>query len=428
MRPMLILLLLSASLQAGKQTAKLFEAVTRGDGKAAIALLQAGADPNGVHDRETILNHAVAFGDEDLVGSLLEKGARIEGSGEYDNAMARAISLGRVHMLRQFIQASERLDFEDRHGRTPLLLAVRREQIVMTRMLLAAGADPDHRDHGGNTALHVAVLYGHTRLVPLLLESGASLVVRNQKKHTPRELAAFLNHAEMIACLDGKAPAPVEKTIFDLAADGDLEALRRHDGALDSRDEGGRTALIEAAWARRLQVARFLLDRGVDPDAHDRWGSTALTKALWRRDGGMVHLLLRKGATCIKHLEGRHVPVGDTARDLDALVALLEAQPNPETPTRADRDLVQYPVFLSRPKPVLSPDQIVRFGYIIVEAEFHPDGAVTDISVLRTFAGPEEGLEFACIESIKKARFKPGTINGKPAPVRMTLKIDFHPW
>ncbi len=80
---------------------------------------------------------------------------------------------------------------------------------------------------------------------------------------------------------------------------------------------GGRTLLWEAAWRGRLEIARFLLDRGADPcepglaataSRLDAVGSdlmvTPLCAALWRGRRETAELLLARGAEVRPHSRG----------------------------------------------------------------------------------------------------------------------------
>jgi len=57
---------------------------------------------------------------------------------------------------------------QDRHGRTPLHMAVMRGCEAVARELLAAGADKHAKDTNGETPLHLAQERGHAALVALL--------------------------------------------------------------------------------------------------------------------------------------------------------------------------------------------------------------------------------------------------------------------
>lgn len=64
-------------------------------------------------------------------------------------------------------------------------------------------------------------------------------------------------------------------------------------------------------------------------------------------------------------------------------------------------------------------------GYVILEVILRKDGSVDDIEVLRGLAKGAYGFEESAIQAVKQWQFTPGQVDGEPADVRMTLKIDF---
>ncbi|KAK7735374.1 hypothetical protein SLS63_003844 [Diaporthe eres] len=129
--------------------------------------------------------------------------------------------------------------------------------VDMVRWLIAHGADPNAESHHGLTPFLKAVQVSPLATVRLLSEAGASLTI-----------------AVPFVCA---APA---------AQDGETEA----DGA-----------------ARRLEVLRYLLDNGADPEApmwaHNRYGrgndfdyGTGLNRAIVKRAESLAEELLRRGA------------------------------------------------------------------------------------------------------------------------------------
>jgi len=61
-------------------------------------------------------------------------------------------------------------------------------------------------------------------------------------------------------------------------------------------------------------------------------------------------------------------------------------------------------------------------GIVIVQAIIDKQGNVTNIKVLR---GLPMGLEEAAVEAMKKWKFKPATLNGKPVTVYYNLTVNF---
>src|SRR5689334_18021896 len=66
---------------------------------------------------------------------------------------------------------------------------------------------------------------------------------------------------------------------------------------LNANDSLGATPLHDAVWSNRLEIVRFLLDRGAAIDArHSDGGSTPLHYAVIRDDLPIAQLLIARGA------------------------------------------------------------------------------------------------------------------------------------
>jgi hypothetical protein len=107
-----------------------------------------------------------------------------------------------------------------------------------------------------------------------------------------------------------------------LAQDGRIELYRRVDRAcragnisalrafaiagvdLDPPDVKNYTHLETAADAGQLDVVRFLLDRGADPNGHGAYGPSPLCAALRGRHFDVARLLVAAGASCVRRCRG----------------------------------------------------------------------------------------------------------------------------
>jgi TonB family protein len=61
-------------------------------------------------------------------------------------------------------------------------------------------------------------------------------------------------------------------------------------------------------------------------------------------------------------------------------------------------------------------------GVVIVQAIIDKEGSVTNVKVLK---GLPMGLDQAAVDAIKKWKFKPATLNGKPVAVYYNLTVNF---
>jgi TonB family protein len=111
--------------------------------------------------------------------------------------------------------------------------------------------------------------------------------------------------------------------------------------------------------------------------------------------------------------------------DTDIIFGIPEGPPpaEPEGPIRVGGD-VQPPVKVSAPSPQYT--EIARKariqGVVIVEAIIDKQGNVTNVKVLK---GLPMGLDSAAADAVKKWKFKPATLNGKPVAVIYNLTVNF---
>ena len=111
--------------------------------------------------------------------------------------------------------------------------------------------------------------------------------------------------------------------------------------------------------------------------------------------------------------------------DTDIIFGIPEGPPpaEPEGPIRVGGD-VQPPVKVSAPSPQYT--EIARKariqGVVIVEAIIDKAGNVTNVKVLK---GLPMGLDTAAADAVKKWKFQPATLNGKPVAVIYNLTVNF---
>jgi TonB family protein len=111
--------------------------------------------------------------------------------------------------------------------------------------------------------------------------------------------------------------------------------------------------------------------------------------------------------------------------DTDALFDIPEGPPpaEPTGPIQVGGD-VKAPVKLAAPQPQYT--EIARKariqGIVIVQAIIDKQGNVTNVKILKSLP---MGLAEAAADAIKKWKFKPATLNGKPVAVYYNLTVNF---
>jgi ankyrin repeat protein len=258
-----------------EQAAALLAATRDGDIERALALVEAGADPDtapGTDDRDQrpVLMLAALLPDTRLLRALIAKGADVN-------------------------RASG--------GITPLLAATRdswhgRAEAVLT--LLANGASPLVTDAEGNTPLHGAVLSADAGVAAMLLDAAAPINAPNKAGISPLAAACraanwplakfLLEHGAKPAPADGEPALVAAAGIADDDVEG-VKLLLKHRAAVNAVDARQRHALLSAAAEGHEQIARALCAAGADVNLVDRHGSSALMEAARAGAGGIVQLL-----------------------------------------------------------------------------------------------------------------------------------------
>lgn len=304
---------------------RLAEAVKVGDRQAARTLLKQGADVNTrLPDGATALHWAAHWDDVETAVMLVRAGARVNATDDHGTTpLLLACTNGSAAMADTLLRAGADLALARRSGVTPLMMAARTGNVEIVRTLVAHGADVNTREAThGQTALMWAVAENRSAVVQVLLEHGADIRARTPPRQTrvapsgqfaggecclpnyvggftPLLFAAQQGHVE-----PAKQLLAAGADVNDLAADGSSALVLAIDSAPLVSERVNRSAL--APHTLQASMARFLLERGADPNLHGA-GRTALHSAVQRKMPGLVQLLLDRGAHPNVRL-GRRLP------------------------------------------------------------------------------------------------------------------------
>ena len=153
------------------------------------------------------------------------------------------------------------LEARDERGRTPLLLAVLRDDVQEAKRLVALGADPNAYDDRHDTPWLATGVTGSVAMLEALLPAGPDLTLRNRYGGVSVIPASERGHIEYVR--------RVVQTGIDVNHLNDLRW----------------TALLEAVIlgdgsATYQEIVRILLAAGADPLLADRDGVTAREHAV----------------------------------------------------------------------------------------------------------------------------------------------------
>ena len=192
-------------------------------------------------------------------------------------------------------------------GATPLIDAVKRDDVVAANALLDRGADVNAAEGDGATALHWAAQLDDPKMVDLLLESGAAADAANRFNVTPLELASLNGNRAIVERLvaagaDVNARSREGHTPLMSAAlngrVGAVEALLAHGAAVDAAESyRGQTALMLAAGEGNIEAMRALIAAGANVTAKSKAGFTPLLFAVRNAQLDALRLLLDHGGS-----------------------------------------------------------------------------------------------------------------------------------
>ena len=228
----------------------LVKAIRNGDARAALKLIDNGADVNG-RDAEgnTPLILASFYASPNCVELLLEKGADPNAANQSGvTALVRAATSYEKTRLLVEAGAKVRVRTSD-HGNTPLILAARRA--------------------------------GNSRTVKLLIDRGATVNDRNNAGVSP--------------IISGAASGDLETVRLLLDAGARADDFPKLDDPRATVTAGFRTPLMWAAYYNDMRMVRLLLAHGADPNQSTYFGSP-LSQTCWNDGFEAAELLIERGA------------------------------------------------------------------------------------------------------------------------------------
>jgi uncharacterized protein len=275
-------------------------------------------------DGSTPLHWAAYRDDLAKVDQLIRGGASVNAATDIGVTPLWTASLnGSEPIVRRLLAAGADPNMALLSGETPLMAAARAGKTVVVDALLAKGANPNARGARGQTALMWAVAQKHDDVVKRLLIGGADVHARTD---TWSQMMAVPPHG--LPEYNRMIPHGADTALMFAARAGALASatLLVEAGAnVNDHDAWGVSATTLAAFSGYGDVARFLLDKGADPN-NDTPGFTALHCAIMRRDEQTVAALLAHGADANIPVKA-WTPTRRASDDYHFMPALVDATP-----------------------------------------------------------------------------------------------------
>jgi ankyrin len=347
---LLLLLALAERHAAGAGDTRLADAAMRRDSAAVQSLLTQKADVDSAQADGTTALHWAARNDDLPSAALL-------------------------------VRAGARAGVTTRYGVTPLYYACSNGSAPMIKLLLGAGADPNGATPGGETPLMTAARTGKREAVEALADAGAVVDAKERARgQTALMWAAIEGHADVAKLLLARGASVNAQTSVQVP-DGMENSITRNDGtratsanigaagpgvyrarAIPS-PSGGMSPLLFAAREGRLDMARLLIESKANLNLPSANGTTPLAVAIINNHIQLARYLLAAGADpniadeyykrppLFAAIEMRNLnfppetppPHPDAGDPLDLIKDLLDkgANPNAQTNTTPVRGFMQ---------------------------------------------------------------------------------------
>ncbi|KNE57546.1 hypothetical protein AMAG_03247 [Allomyces macrogynus ATCC 38327] len=179
---------------------------------------------------------AAARGFDAVVRVLLENGAIVDMvDPENETALHKACFSGNVYVVDRLVQARANPNKADKHGWTPLHIAVAKgNKDVVALLLQRPGIKVNCANQAGTTPLMTACAKGHLDLVHTLLDARSDPHLLNTTNETAYDLAALAMHVSVCHLLGHRFPDLVRHTrlrcvleVQDRPPSGLIASLRR---------------------------------------------------------------------------------------------------------------------------------------------------------------------------------------------------------
>ena len=263
-----------ASVNKKQQTA-LDLAAGKGHVDTIRVLLELGAE---VDHRDqfgfTPLLHATYCGHQASISILMDNGADVKAvSLDGRNAVDLALSKGQKAIASLILDKQPHfLNDKDSEGQLAIHRAARAGKDDVINILLEKGADLEYTDDQGRTALMYAVSHNQKQTASLLLQKGANVNAVNKEGRSPIFFAAWNGN----------------QTIT-------IEWLLDNGASIDQKDALGETLLHRACASGKLQVVKYLLERGAEKDPRCDGEITPLLKAIGRNHISTAKAMIAAG-------------------------------------------------------------------------------------------------------------------------------------
>jgi len=212
---------------------------------------------------------AVRASDYDVAEKLIAAGAKINTHGaDEKTALLIAAEIGDSRMIKLLLKNNAARDWQDEHGNTALLLALRHARVDASITLLQENFNTAAVSHKGENVMTLAAKGNLSGVFTMLAASGLDPDMRDGQRRTPLMHAVYADMASVSVPL-----------LLDMKTD------------INAQDEDGRTPLMHAVLAGKRDIVKTLLLAGAKSSITDKRGMNALDHAAsWKNEALVTEL------------------------------------------------------------------------------------------------------------------------------------------
>lgn len=232
-----------------------------------------------------LIMYAVLKNNEEIIELLLYRGSKIDIIDEDGRSILYIpIKFGYMNIIKLLLEYNKTnigisiLDLKDKFTNIPLHYAIILKNVNMVKMLLKYNSDTNIRDSEGNNSLHLAIYSRNLEICNLILSDGnVNINARTYTGETALHIACNFQLENIVKLL-------VEKGI-----------------ELDTHDyDNELTPLIYAVTLNNVNISKFLLKSGANPNLQDFTGNTVLHYTILEDTEEITHYLLTSENTKTK--------------------------------------------------------------------------------------------------------------------------------
>ncbi|KAL9607879.1 MAG: hypothetical protein Q9167_007251 [Letrouitia subvulpina] len=268
-----------------------------------------------------------------------------------------AARTGNLDLLQRLLEENISPNTRGENYKTPLMEAALSSHLNCLSALKYHGADEFAIDQLGRTVLHVAVMANQHKAVAWLLQSYPPPPAQVPKRKSSRISRAtevmirLQSHKILREVSDGEGSKPLH-VASKLSLPGIAKLLLDDGAVVDSRDNWGRTPLMDAIIFNHQSVMLVLLGNGADIAAVDFHSMTSLHWAAKYNRNDLLKILLERGADRAVYDNNGYLPIHQAAREghIEAIECLLNEKLQLDVQTKFGETLLHLAVLSNHQK------------------------------------------------------------------------------